>query len=139
MDLTLLKNAWLLAVQANSNFQNDSFRVSEQYDAALNGKDSYPFFHLELPFNISETVNRIEIRYAVTVTDYLKDGLDPFPTLDNSLKLFLQLLKYVRDNNKATFTVENGWTALTITEYSDDSVHGVRVELTSRLLKNYLC
>lgn len=116
------------------------FSYGESFDLMLSGRDNYPHVFLELPYSIT-----------------YEDG-DQFKTVDFALNVFLYtnpdsieddhigiskaeqigdaILAKLQAEYKTSFRL-SGITALSLREFTDDDLAGMRFEATARFYRAY--
>lgn len=107
-----------------------SFKVAENYEIDQIGEDQYPMFVVELPFSIEYTKTQEKVTFAVTLLD-LSDADNTLNDVD-VIDWCKRKIQFILDslNEDATLNVDNLYSMLSLSRYSNDITAGIRCDLT---------
>ena len=112
-----------------------SFLVGSWYDAATNSDDKYPLVYWELPYSvnfpdINKSVDEVQISFSVFLSTKPDDVNDDNEAISLAKAIGdAIILKAKMSAPAGTFTIV-GVNAVSVREYSNDSVAGMRYDLT---------
>jgi hypothetical protein len=116
------------------------FEIGSWYDAASNTNDKYPLVYWELPYSIQyPDINKQVDTIQVSLSVFLSSKIDSIQD-DNAAISFAKsigdaiIVKASMDNLK-TFQI-NGVNSVSVREYSNDSVAGMRYDLNLTVIRD---
>ena len=118
------------------------FSVGSNYDVATNNSDKYPLLFWELPYNInynadwSKGLDTVQISFSVFLSTKLDDIADSHEAISIAKSIGDAIV--TKAKLTATEFKIQSVNALSVREYSDDYVAGMRYDLTL-LLQRDIC
>lgn len=135
MTLEELKDYWRVLSLKHKDIKQ--FSVGSWYDAATNTSDKYPLVFWEFPYvitynnNFVKRVDNVNISFSVFISTKLDDIADSHQAISYAKDIGDAIVTKARMD--ATEFIILGVNAVSVREYSDDYVAGVRYDLTIAL------
>lgn len=116
-----------------------TFLVGSWYDAATNTDDKYPLVFWELPYSISypdwdKPKDTVQVSMSVFLSSKPDSIKDDNEAISLAKSIGDAIITKVEDSDKQ-FTVD-AVNAVSVREYSDDSVAGIRYDLTMTVVRD---
>lgn len=116
------------------------FYVGDSFSVAVSPQTKYPIVFLEIPYNISYDDNRRLKSYSFALLVLLKvqqDNINASHTaISNAEDIGDAILSKIQNDYKQQFII-SGINALSLDQFSDDYLAGVRYELTATVNREY--
>ena len=138
MSLEDLKNYWQALCLSHKDVK--TFNVGNQYTPANNTDDKYPLCFWELPYTITPVGDKQIDTVTCALSVFLSTKQDDFKDWHEAISFAktigdVIMLRSGEETNKQ-FKLDN-WNSISLTEYSDDSVAGMRYDLTFTVIRDY--
>lgn len=133
MTLENLKDYWQSVCLKHIDVKQ--FKIGNYYDSANSGNDKYPLCFWEMPYSIDMNLNKpldtVQVAFNVFLSTKQDDVVDAHQAISLAKEIGEAILLYVSNDNEITssFTLDavNG---ISVREYTDDYVAGMRWDLT---------
>lgn len=116
------------------------FYVGDSFNVAVSPKTKYPIVFLEIPYNIAYNDNRRLKSYSFALLVLLKVKQDSIEESHNAISAAEDIgdaiLSKIQNDYKSQFII-SGINALSLDQFSDDYLAGVRFELTVSVNRDY--
>ena len=121
-----------------------TFKIGNYYDAANSGHDKYPLVFWEMPYSINMNLNKpldtVQVSLSVFLSTKQDNEIDAHQVISKAKEIGDAIILRASAENKVTttgFSVDAA-NSLSVREYSDDYVAGVRYDLTLTVVRD-LC
>lgn len=139
MTLENLKDYWQNVCLLHKDVKQ--FNVGNNYDTANNTDDKYPLCFYELPYsidmNMDKPIDTIQFAFSVFLYTKQDDIADAHQAISLAKAIGDAILMKIGADNDSGFTL-NSANCVSVREYSDDYVAGVRYDIAITM-KRDLC
>jgi len=116
------------------------FYVGDSFSVAVSPKTKYPIVFLEIPYNIAYDNNRRLKSYSFAMMVLFKvkqdDINDSHKAISAAEDIGDAILSKIQNDNKSSLII-SGVNGLSLDQFSDDYLAGVRFELTVSITREY--
>lgn len=139
MTLENLKDYWQQICLSHKDVKE--FQVGSNYDAAVNTANKYPLCFWEMPYsidmNLDKPIDKIQLSFSVFLSSKPDSIRDDHQAISIAKAIGDAILMRIGDDDTSGFTLDTA-NAVSVREYSDDSVAGMRYDLGITMLRD-LC
>lgn len=133
MTLEQLKDYWKEIALKHKDVRQ--FMVGNNYDAANNTDDKYPLVFWEMPYSIDypdldKQLDKVTCAMSVFLYTKQDDILDAHSAISLAKEIGDAIITRVEELNDGKDFVIDSVNAVSVREYSDDSVSGLRWDIT---------
>lgn len=116
------------------------FYVGNRFDVGTYPSAKYPVAFLEIPYNIAYSDDRkfktYNFAFLVLLRKDVEDIVDSHKAISKAENIGDAILSKLQNDYAQQFRI-NGINALSLDNFSDDDVAGVRYQLTITVIRNY--
>lgn len=129
--LETLKDYWRDLCLKHKDVQQ--FMVGNYYDSANSGNDKYPLCFWEMPYvvdmDLNKPVDRIQISFNVFLLTKQDDIADAHEAISLAKAIGDAIILKAKKDSSSGFIINNA-NGISVREYTDDYVAGIRWDLT---------
>jgi hypothetical protein len=138
MTLEQIKNAFNTVSLQHIDIKE--FYVGDSFSVAVSPKTKYPIVFMEIPYNISYADNRRLKNYSFALLVLFKTKTDDIDlshkAISSAEDIGDAIISKIQNDYKSDFII-SGINALSVDQFSDDLLAGVRFELTTTVNREY--